>query len=518
MNDNEKATIQQNPFQIVPPNQRWVPNPSQKELDFGDFSKLMPPLVAKIRVAVHDWRTNDYKGVSDTTKALLTFWFKQPHPDNFQFFFSQREAIETIAYLFEVKRAYEKYDLMRFDGSGGRLSTGMFDEDWTRYVIKMATGAGKTKVMALTLVWAYFHKLYETDSRLSRNFLIIAPNIIVLERLKKDLEELKMLFQEPFVPVDGFQDRDWHTDFQFTYHYQDELKTLAQHGNVFLTNTHRVGFNDDTTPTDEGSYWMGTKPKPDADTSKGLDLGKILRGDKIKDLVILNDEAHHVHDPSLAWFKNIKEIHERLLAENGFGLSLQTDFTATPKNSSGGIFPQTVSDYPLVEAIKQGVVKTPVLPDDESRKLLVEKPSDDFIERYKDFLDLGYTEWEKQFEALSPHKTPILFVMSADTKDANEVAKYLDTLPKLKDKVLTIHTKSNGEIIEGTSKKDKDALKIMRKAANDIDSDSSPYRAVVSVLMLREGWDVRNVTTSVGLRILTWGKSSKSKKTKPRAK
>ncbi len=503
MSNNEKTATLSNPFTIVPPKDRWVPNSTKKELDFEDFSKLMPPLVAKVRTAVHEWREKDYSGVSDTTKALFTFWFQQPHPDNFRFFFSQREAIETIAYLFEVKQAYEKYDLMRFDGSGGRLSTGMFPEDWTRYVIKMATGAGKTKVMALTLVWAYFHKLYETDSRLSRNFLIIAPNIIVLERLKKDLGELKMLFQEPFIPIDGFKDRDWHTDFQFTYHFQDELKTLAQHGNVFLTNIHRVFFNEDKTLNEPETIYLGAKPKPDADTSKGLDLGKLLRGGKIKDLVILNDEAHHVHNPSLAWFKSIKEIHERLEDENGFGLSLQTDFTATPKNSSGGIFPQTVCDYPLVEAIKQGVVKTPVLPDDESRKLLIEKPSDDFIERYKDFLDLGYSEWEKQFEAFLPHKTPVLFVMSADTKDANKVADYLNTLPKLKDKVLTIHTKSNGEISEGISKKDKEELKKLREAANDIDSDMSPYRAVVSVLMLREGWDVKNVTTIVGLRMFS---------------
>jgi type III restriction enzyme len=492
-----------NPFDVIAPKDRWVPNPTQKELDFGDFSKLMPPLVAKIREAVHVWRESNYVGVSDTTKALLTFWFKHPHPNNFSFFFSQREAIETIAYLFEVKNAYEKYDLMRFDGSGGRLSTGMFPEDWTRYVIKMATGAGKTKVMALTLVWSYFHKLYESNSRLSRNFLIIAPNIIVLERLRKDLEELKMLFQEPFIPLDGFEDRDWYTDFQFTYHYQDELKTLAEHGNIFLTNIHRVFLNEDKMVSEPETIYLGVKPKADADTSKGLDLGKILRGNKIKDLVILNDEAHHIHDPSLAWFKSIQDINNKLKLENGIGLSLQADYTATPKSSSGGIFPQTISDYPLVEAIKHGVVKKPVLPDDESRKKLIEKPSDDFIEMYKDFLDLGYTEWEKQFDALFPHKTPVLFVMSADTKDANKIADYLNTLPKLKDKVLTIHTKPNGELSEGVSKKDKDELKKLRDAANDIDSDASPYRAVVSVLMLREGWDVKNVTTIVGLRMFT---------------
>jgi type III restriction enzyme len=61
----------------------------------------------------------------------------------------------------------------------------MFDEDWPRYVLKMATGAGKTKVLSLLLAWSYFHKLYEPDSRLARNFLVIAPNIIVLDRIYK---------------------------------------------------------------------------------------------------------------------------------------------------------------------------------------------------------------------------------------------------------------------------------------------------------------------------------------------
>jgi len=88
---------------------------------------------------------------------------------------------------------------MRFDSSN-RVSTGMFDENWTRYVIKMATGAGKTKVMALTLVWSYFHKLYETESPLSKNFLVIAPNIIVLNRLRKDFDGLKMFFRRTIYP------------------------------------------------------------------------------------------------------------------------------------------------------------------------------------------------------------------------------------------------------------------------------------------------------------------------------
>ena len=103
----------------------------------------------------------------------------------FQYYFAQREALETIVYLYDVVGVKDKYDLMRFDSSGAG-SAGMFDETWRRFVVKMATGAGKTKVLSLVLAWSFFHKLYEPDSELARNFLVIAPNIIVLDRIHKD--------------------------------------------------------------------------------------------------------------------------------------------------------------------------------------------------------------------------------------------------------------------------------------------------------------------------------------------
>ena len=83
---------------------------------------------------------------------------------------------------------------MRFDSSGA-VSTGMFDENWRRFVVKMATGAGKTKVLSLVLAWSFFHKLYEPESKLARNFLVIAPNIIVLDRIYKDFEGLRIFFR-----------------------------------------------------------------------------------------------------------------------------------------------------------------------------------------------------------------------------------------------------------------------------------------------------------------------------------
>jgi len=147
-------------------------------------------------------------------------------------------------------------------------------------------------------------------------------------------------------------------------------------------------------------------------------------------------------------------------------------------------------------------VKSPVLPDEASRQKIHEKDSSDFEERYRDYIQLGYLEWEKQYEELKNYKTPILFIMTMNTKEADQAAAFLESnYPLMKNAVLTIHTNNSGEIKEtASSKRDKEELETLRKAADEIDKDNSPYKAVVSVLMLREGWDVKNVTTIVGLR------------------
>jgi len=497
------------PFSIMPPDTRWVP--TTNELRELGYNFLLPPLVHKIREAVFDWRLKKYEGATETSKQLLKYWFQTEHRNiiddeeiPFQYYFSQREAMESIIYLYEVVQAHDKFNLMRFDSSG-RISGNMFFENWTRYVIKMATGSGKTKVASLVVAWSYFNKLYEKESKLSKNILLIAPNIIVLNRLKKDFEGLKIYREDPIIPEDGFADKNWQSDFQITVHIQDEVKAISPAGNLFLTNIHRVflsskretSFDDDNV----SDFFLGSKPSPDADKDKGTDLGKILRSDKIKDILIINDEAHHIHDESLAWFKNIEDIHNTLLQKNN-GLSLQVDFTATPKHRKGEIFVQTICDYPLVEAIKQNVVKSLVLPDLASRAKLKEKESDDFIEQYEDYINLGVVEWQKQYDHFKKIKTPLLFIMTTKTKQSDEVKEYLESrFPIFKDSVLVIHTNNSGEISESTSsKKSKEELEFLRNAADHVDSEKSPYKAIVSVLMLREGWDVKNVTTVVGLR------------------
>jgi type III restriction enzyme len=500
----------ESPYAVLVPDQRWFP--AAEELRSTAYEKLLPPLVAKIRIEVAAWRDSGYAGVSDTSRALLSWWFETEHLTEqadgtlspFRYYFAQREAVETVIWLHDARKVRDKFDLLRFDASGA-ISTSMFSEEWPRYVVKMATGAGKTKVLSLLIAWSYFHKLYEPDSTLARNFLLIAPNIIVLDRLRADFDGLRIFFNDPVLPDNGHEGRNWRDDFQVTLHIQDDVRVQRDTGNLFLTNIHRVYLGDVREPSldddDLRNYFLspfGPKPAGKTTDSK-TDLGEIVR--EIDELAVFNDEAHHIHNPKMAWFKSIQDIHHRMLQKDG-RLALQVDVTATPRHDNGAIFVQTVSDYPLVEAIHQNVVKHPVLPDAASRARLQEHKSAIFTEHYVDYLQLGIEEWRKSYaehEAIG--KKTVLFVMVDDTKNCDEVGAWLEkSCPELQDAVLVIHTKNNGEISESTSGKSKEELEVLRKQSNEIDSWASPFKAIVSVLMLKEGWDVRNVTTIVGLR------------------
>jgi len=498
----------QDPYEILDPSIRWFP--AEEDLrEKGGLEKLLPPLVADLRIKVKDWRNKHYEGASDTSRALLNWWFKEEHiiydqhgtASKFQYYFAQREALETVIWLYEVAKVKDKYDLIRYN-STGVLSAGMFTEDWLRFVIKMATGAGKTKVMSLLIAWAYFHKKYEQDSRLAKNFLLITPNVIVFERIKNDFEGLKIFFTDPVLPENGYQGQNWQDDFQVTLHLQDELKTVSDTGNIFLTNIHRVfeGNIKDASLDDEDttSYFLGHKPVIKTNDST-VDLGIIVRD--IDELIVINDEAHHIHDENMAWYKSILDIDNRL-KQKGSGLALQLDMTATPKKNDGSIFVQTITDYPLVEAIHQRIVKNPVIPDAASQGKLKENQSALFSEKYRDYINLGIEEWRKTYENLKPMgKKSILFIMTDDTKNCDEVAEYIkSSFFDLKESVLTIHTNKSGEISENVTGKNKDELNLLRKQANQIDSWESPFKVIISVMMLKEGWDVKNVTTIVGLR------------------
>jgi type III restriction enzyme len=474
------------PYVELLPDHRWFP--AAEELRETAYEKLLPPLVAKIRSEVKAWRDNDYAGASAVSRTLLHWWFGKEHLtenadgslSTFRYYFAQREAVETVIWLYEVRRARDKFDLLRFDASGA-VSSGMFDEDWPRYVLKMATGAGKTKVISLLIAWSFFHKLYEPDSTLSRNFLVIAPNIIVLDRLRADFDGLRIFFNDPVLPDNGHNGRNWRDDFQLTLHIQDDVRVVRDTGNLFLTNIHRVFLGDVRDPSleddDLRDYFLAPfGPKPVGKTTGAqTDLGEIIR--EVAELAVFNDEAHHIHNPKMAWFKSIQDIHHRMLQKDR-RLALQIDVTATPRHDNGAIFVQTVSDYPLVEAIHQNVVKHPVLPDVASRAKLHEHTSSIFTEKYADYLALGIEEWRKSYaENETLGKKAVLFVMVDDTRNCDEAGAYLEKIcSELQGAVLVIHTKTTGKYQKQP---------LARRRRNWSNSEKKPTKSTLGILGTR---------------------------------
>lgn len=484
------------PFEIAHPKYRWKPDIESSKKNIQHFNA---PFVNEIRKELYEWRQYAYDGISDTSKSLLNYWFNTQHKNGFKYYFGQRESVEAVIYLYEKLSIRHNKELLKLD-SWGTLTEGIIEDKWLRFVLKQATGTGKTKVLTLLIAWSYFHKKYEVDSSLSKNFLLITPNTIVLERLKLDIEGLKVFSIDPILPHKGFDNKNWQ--FNPKVHIQDEVTSVSDLGNIFLTNIQRFSNTGKKRNVENlMSNFLGPEPivKTNEDSIK---LKEILKD--IDDLIVLNDEAHHIHEEN-AWKNTIADINNNFI-QRGKKLPLQIDVTATPKHKRGEIFIQTISDYPLVEAIHQEVVKKPVIPDAPSRKRLKEHNSSSFSERYKDFIDLGVQTWKKQYDKhLKMDKKALLFIMIDDTKNCDDVANYLRTSYKsLKDGTFVIHTKDNskestGEIKENSSKGKKE-LEKLRALVNTVDSNNSPIKAIVSVLMLKEGWDVKNITTIVGLR------------------
>ena len=480
-------------------------------------------LVNPLRAAVKEWRELKYYGASDTTRELLAHWFERPHrikgPNGddieFRYYFCQREAIETFIFLMEV-RGLRSLSSLIFEYGGPNAETEALgiapeEDEWARYAFKLATGAGKTKCMSLAIVWSYFHALRESGSEMARHFLIIAPNLTVFERLKEDFRPEgggpDIFIADPIIPP------EWRGDWNFSVVLQDEASGASTGGVLYLTNIHRLFESRNSGKRDVETHdWAG----PAVSRGKALDTGAELR-DRItshRRVMVLNDEAHHVWDPGSAWNQAIRWLHETLNKRSGQGLIGQLDFTATPKDNKGRVFQHVVCDTPMGEAVDAGIIKTPVI---GRTKELIEQAHDDASYRYEAHLRLGYARWRRsRDEWTKSGSKPLLFVMCEDTDAADQIAKRLNgdgIFSGLNGKTINLHTNLKGkirrrkiagqtiEVFEESEKEISDEdLKAIRRISRELDSNENPYACIVSVLMLREGWDVRNVTTIVPLR------------------
>jgi type III restriction enzyme len=449
------------------------------------------PCVPAVRKAVGQWRAERYKGASPTSKLLLDYWFRTDHRlasgGGFRYHPAQREAIESLIYVYEVAGTRRHRDLLeRFAPNLPGIHVLQHDL-FARYCVKMATGSGKTKVIALAVAWQYFNAVAEGREGFARTFLVLAPNVIVFERLRADFAGGRIFRLDPIVPP------ELEVFWDFDCYVRGEQERASSQGALYLTNIQqfyeRPGSSDGDEP-EEMQAVLGPKPPVGDGQADDFDRRIAERGGPC---VVLNDEGHHTHDEDSEWNRVVRRLHEQVSG----GLAGQLDFSATPRYPKGGLFTWTICDYPLKQAIIDNVVKRPMK---GMTTGIGEQPSDVASVRYQAYLTAGVERWREYRDLLvGLGKKPILFVMLNSTSEAEDVGDYLRVKYPEEfggERLLIIHTDKSGEI----SKRDLDKA---REVARRVDEGESPVNAIVSVLMLREGWDVQNVTVIVGLRPYT---------------
>ena len=307
--------------------------------DPGVFVEI--PLVNQIRGRVKEWREKGYLGVSGVTRNLLAHWNSAGERHN-RFFFCQLEAIETLIWLTEAAPADKVgIDIPTDGGNFGRWCT------------KMATGTGKTVVMAMLIAWQVLNKAaYPQDKRFSKNIMLVAPGLTV----KKRLSVLQ--------PSD---EKNYYQAFSIV---PPSLIEQLRQARVLIHNWHSLAW--------EKEEQVKKRKSVDKRGAKSLEAyTREILGDmqNAKNIIVINDEAHHAwRVPSESKLKGVKkdEIEESTIWVGGLdklhisrGILQCFDFSATPfapsgkKSTEEALFDWIVSDFGLYDAIESGLVKTP---------------------------------------------------------------------------------------------------------------------------------------------------------------
>jgi len=460
-------------------------------------------LVNELRKAVYKWREDGYLGVTDTTRRLLQFWFEEDHVmerEPFQFWFCQREAIETLIYVYEVMKKRNFIDMARDFGAGPIQAYDPSYDQYPLYAFKMATGSGKTFVMALAIVWSYFNHKWENKEDYTSKFLLIAgEKNVIYDRLKRDFKDGAIFKKWPFIPP------EWEEGFDLRIILKEDPIYVIPENVLFLTNIQQLEERKNKREEVE-KYVDRVMELPEvyniSDIYQENRIREVLT--KCPNIMILKDEAHHIYSFEKAWKKILLSLHKNLASQYGRGINMELDFSATPKTETGALFPWIIVDFLLKEAIEMNIVKLPLK---GIVKNAEEIASSKAVERYRAWIDAGIRRWREYKKVLKPlSKIPVLFIQCTNNNESDEVFEYINSIPDLKDKVLLIHTDSTGNI----QKKD---LEPARKAAKLIDEPEKittdpelkelfpqGIEAIVSTMMLNEGWDVRNVNVILGLR------------------
>src|SRR5574341_1434305 len=322
-----------------------------KPFDIIDFTQRRPSkayLVNELRKAVFTWRKN-YDGATPTTKRLLQFWVNEDHIANnepFQFWFCQREAIETLIYVYEVMKKRNFIDMARDFGAGPIQGYDPSYDQYPLYAFKMATGSGKTFVMALSIIWQYFnHKKENKDAYTSKFLLIAGEKNVIYDRLTRDFKDGKIFRDLPIIPP------EWQEEFDLKIILKDDPINVIPEHVLFLTNIQQL------------QERKGKKEEVEEYVDNVLVLEDVERYDiyqenRIKEILsscpniaILKDEAHHIYSFEKAWKQILLDLNKNLVSQHGKGVNMELDFSATPKTETGALFPWIIVDFSLKEAI-----------------------------------------------------------------------------------------------------------------------------------------------------------------------
>ena len=494
--------------------------------------------------------------VTPTTAELLKWWFGDDMVTargGLNFHAGQRQAILNAIVAHEVLGATTLLDLYRQAAPDALLAGTRMSEvaaakhAHPKYCLKMATGTGKTWVLQALLIWQVLNKTAALnegmdDPRFTRQFLIVAPGLIVYERLLdafcgklaggvRDFATSDVAqFADLFIP-------DSHREQVFGFVRgnvcaKDEIGLKATgNGMIAMANWHLLAEGDGTeaeeemlslgAPLEPPQVIAGVLPlMPGRATGNSLDVldRRYARGNvleflaKLPELMVFNDEAHHIHEfkregetTEVEWQKSLTRI-----AESKGRRFVQVDFSATPYNDVGSgknkrklYFPHIITDFDLKTAMRLGLVKSLVL---DRRKEIGALPLEFKAERDEDgnamlaegqrvMLRAGLSKLKKletDFARLDPTRHPKMLVVCEDTTVSPLVSAFMQQEGLSDDEVMTIDSGKKAELGE------KDWAPVRERLFN-VDKHATP-RVIVSVLMLREGFDVNNICVIVPLR------------------
>ena len=485
------------------------------------------PIVESLRNDVRRWRESNYRNSTNITRQLLRYWQREGRER--RLFFCQLEAVETIIYIAEIRRA--KLRLGFTPEFTDEALAQLRDADLIRYGCKMATGSGKTVVMAMLIAWAFCNRgKVRADTRFPTAVLAICPNLTIKDRLNVLCPDVKDNYYDKFDLVPA------------------TLKTFLRRGKVKITNWHQLALASENTENGT-SYKVVDKGQETVAAYSERILGDLAgRGE----ILVFNDEGHHAYRPlasttrlsreekaeqetATVWVQGLDRLQQAC------GIRFVVDLSATPfylqssGHPEGKPFEWLVSDFGLGDAIESGITKIPRIPISDTTGQPIPqyfrlwehitdelgskpKPEDIYAEAY-DALATIASQWKIQFEANTSDVPNCMIVICPETKvsevfhrgiagetvqddttvygNSDLFADFPELLSNTEQETRTLRIDSKRLAEEGS---DAEHLREIVSTIGKVDKPGQKIQCVVSVSMLNEGWDANNVTQILGLR------------------